>query len=209
MERIGPGVTKTISVGGIATASIGSALKLPTKMQNAFASQGVKEEELFHIEYPLVHEGANLNGDIWMASEMTMCYPSLVGTVLDKDHFKEIDAVVGMHYSSSLLTDAKGLLIFAEAFIWADLYPDVVRKLSSGAINGVSMETQFAWAERTVSGRILHECNFIGAGLCRVPADPMARVVIKSTQAQYTQEEIAIASAIAMKMFKESRNDRL
>jgi hypothetical protein len=209
LERLGPGTT-FITAGGLSQASVGSASKFPVSMKNAFASQGVKEEELFHLEYPLVHEGVNLNGDEFTQTEMASAYKTLIGTPLDKDHIKEIDAVVGMHYSSTLVTDADGLVIFAEAFIWADLYGDVVRKIVSGAINGVSMECNFAWAERTMSKRVLHDCNFIGAGLCRIPADPKARVSVKKTSyANYTPTEIATASAIAMKLHKERLNVRI
>jgi hypothetical protein len=201
MVREGPGITHILS-GGFANASVRPATSLPYRLQNAFAGVGVKEEALLHLEYPLVHEGINANGDEFIASEMTMAYKTLIGSPLDKDHDSNIDAIVGQHFDARLETDASGLVIWCEAFIWADLYPDVARKLECGVVDGVSMECKFAWAEKMLNRRVLHDCTFIGAGLVRLPADHKARVIVKKKPVAYSMEQRAAASMMAMAMYK-------
>lgn len=159
----------------------------------------MKEEDLLHLHYPLVHEGANLNGDIFLAAEMQASYETLVGTVLDKDHSQGIDQIVGRHYKAEYATENSKGVIYCDAYIYANLYPDVALKLEDGAIDGVSMETYFKWAERVSEGRILHGLTFVGAGLVRMPADPLARVTLEANRAAASLEDLIYEELMALK----------
>lgn len=177
-NREGPGKLNLLA-GGFAVASMSYAAasaEMPLKLRNGFARAGIKEEDLLRMSYPLVHEGTNLNDDVFVSAEMKAGYKSLIGTQLDKDHRFGVDDIVGMHYAAKYdEVDGRGV-INADAYVYAGLYPDIAVKISDGAINAVSMETHFEWAERTAMGRVLHGLKFAGAGLVRIPADPDARI---------------------------------
>lgn len=188
--------TTRITAGGLALGSIAAASTLPTKLQNSFAKSGMKETDLLHLTYPLVHEGTNGNGDEFIGEEIQKAYHTLIGTPLDKDHDQSIDSIVGRHYDAHIESDNGGLVIICDAYIYANLYPDIVIKLKDGSIDGVSMEAKFAWAERSQEKRTLHGVSFFGAGLVRVPADQKARVALKATASlMYTQEQQAMIVA--------------
>lgn len=183
--------------GGLAFGSIAAASTMPTKLQNVFAAKGLAETDLLHLTYPLVHEGVNLNGDEFIAEEMEKAYHTLIGTPLDKDHNQDIDSIVGRHYDARLENQASELVIICDAYIYANLYPDIAIKLQDGSIDGVSMEARFAWAERTTDKRTLRGVNFIGAGLVRTPADHKARVAIKASppKVSYSTKQIELVVA--------------
>lgn len=194
--------TVLITAGGLSVASLATASAsqaVPSNLKNTFAAQGFNEEEFLHLTYPLVHEGVNLNGDEFTKDEMKQAFSTLIGTPLDKDHSQDIDDIVGRHYNARYEEVGGTGVIVCDAYVYALIYPDIAIKLVDGVINGVSMETQFKWAEKTQSKRTLHGLNFIGAGLVRIPADPQARVSIKAGTSQAKVEALAIAIARNLK----------
>lgn len=199
--REGPGSVR-ITAGDIAVASLATnegARMVPAGLRNAFAAAGAAEENLLVIHYPLVHEGPNLNGDVFLAEEMKASFGTLIGTPLDKDHSQGIDDIVGRHFNAVYEEVSGKGVILCDAYVYAGLYPDIAFKLSDGVVNGVSMETQFAWSERSADQRTLHGLNFIGAGLVRIPADPQARVSVSTAIRPEKVEAMALAIARAIK----------
>lgn len=190
---------------GLATASRTPPPTMSNRLKNAFASANVDESDLLYLHYPLVHEGVNLNGDEFLAEEMHKAYKSLVGTPLDKDHGRLCDDVVGKHFSAELSQDNGKLAIFCDAYIYANLYPDLVVKLMDGAINGVSMETTFTSARRVSANvRQLLGLRFIGAGLVRIPADPEAILQVKA--AKHNRDDLRAVAAQIARILQEEKS---
>lgn len=185
-----------------------------SQTKQALAAQSFKEEDLLYLRFPLVHEGVNLNGDEFTAEEMEKGYHTLIGTPLDQDHSKSVGAIVGKNYDAQyeLDSDGKGV-IYVDAYVYANHYPDIATKIMDGVINAVSMECMFGWAERAANKRTFHDIKFIGSGLVRIPGDPNALIdpvgYTKASKKSFTDEHgglyipdtrklyMAIAAAIA------------
>jgi hypothetical protein len=145
--------------------------------KNYLSAGGVKEEDLLYLSYPLVHEGTNNNGDEFTAEEMKASYKTLVGTVVDKDHNMSVDAICGKNYEAEYVTESGKGIINVDAYVYANLYPDLEIKILDGTINAVSMECFFARSEQVaLRRRRLHDIQFIGSGLVRIPGDPQALI---------------------------------
>ena len=202
----GPG-TLRINAGGIAVASFANneaRASLSPRIANALSSAGLAEEDLLHLRYPLVHEGANKNQDVFTAREMKQSFHTLVDTPLDKDHSMNCDDIVGKHYNAEYAEEGGKGVIYCDGYIYAKFYPDLAAKLQDGAINGVSMETHFGWSERRTEGRVLHDLTFIGAGLVRVPADPKA-IVSLASRSRVDVAKYAEAAVLVSRILKEGK----
>lgn len=135
-------------------------------------------DEVFLPDYryfwaDLVHEGPNLNGDIFLRDEMERNWRSLLGQVVDLDHLYGVRDAIGKIYAVRFIPDVVAKIRIA-AYYNATLYPDVDWKIQHQIIRGVSMECSFQRSTRQPEGRVLRGVSFLGLGIVRIPGDPQA-----------------------------------
>lgn len=130
--------------------------------------------EYCYFTAPMVHEGRNNNGDIFSRAELASAWASIIGMPLDCDHDLSVDGIVGSFVDASFVNAAPGGVIQITAAINKTLYPQTAWKVESGILTGISMECLFERGEQNARGRQLHGVRFVGGGLTRMPADPLA-----------------------------------
>jgi hypothetical protein len=139
--------------------------------------------ECMHFRFVLTTSGPNDNDQFFVEDELARpeIYQTPIGEPVNQDHEQTFSAIVGEIYDAEFVegTYERPSAIICKGVVFTDFYPQVARKVRAGAGRwaAVSMEAMPRPLERVGKYLVIHNPNFTGVGIVRMPANPYSKIV--------------------------------
>lgn len=190
IDRHGPGEV----VHDAEAVSLASLITIPKRQLTRSASfrpvlasssgkNTAYDGECMHFRFVLTTSGPNDNDQFFVEDEIARpeIYRTPIGEPVNQDHEQTFNAIVGEIYDAEFVegTYERPAAIVCKGVVFTDFYPHVARKVRAGAGRwaAVSMEAMPRPLERVGKYLVIHNPNFTGVGIVRMPANPYSKIV--------------------------------